>query len=461
MKKIITLLITIVMCFSLCSCGTNSTSLTLDNYTDYLDVSGTYSMGGDPYKVDIENTFPVKLNGESVNIEGYNIDGNTYFKLRDVSSVVGGFDVDFQHNMIQLSKDGYVFDNTNMQDYIIASEDIVSASNICEIDGKVYVSSDVYANGGSLYEKGNIDIYQLPQSMQAVDDTIYRFCLYNERIYFLAGEDGTDTLIAKIYSCNKDGSDIQMVVDNASNQSVFYLFDDTMYYDAYYWVDFSDGFSMIMPDGIYGFNITNHDKIEIVDGDNVDGNWLELMKCDTNNMYYKIRGNSREQYYSINYNGQHKKELNADDERFSYNLDNRRYFIKENKLYSKVLGDESSVKEICTVPYVRDDYSSDIRYQNSSIEYIDENYLYYSVYTAYNNKSYGDKFIYRIEVEQTDNIDVPQNKFPIQLNGNNVEIKGYNISGNTYFKLRDIADTVGGFNVDFADNTILLSNKNC
>ena len=26
-----------------------------------------------------ENTFPIQLNGENVNVEGYNIDGSTYF----------------------------------------------------------------------------------------------------------------------------------------------------------------------------------------------------------------------------------------------------------------------------------------------------------------------------------------------------------------------------------------------
>ena len=46
------------------------------------------------------------------------------------------------------------------------------------------------------------------------------------------------------------------------------------------------------------------------------------------------------------------------------------------------------------------------------------------------------------------------NPFAVQLNGNNVSIEGYNIEGSTYFKLRDIADTVGGFTVDFQNNTI-------
>lgn len=59
-----------------------------------------------------ENPFPVLLNGKKVAMEGYNIGGSTYFKLRDISSLVGNFDVDFNNNTIQLSKDGYVYETT-------------------------------------------------------------------------------------------------------------------------------------------------------------------------------------------------------------------------------------------------------------------------------------------------------------------------------------------------------------
>lgn len=59
-----------------------------------------------------DNPFQIKLNGQSVSIEGYNINDNTYFKLRDIADVVGGFDVDFQNNTIQLSQNGYVYSDT-------------------------------------------------------------------------------------------------------------------------------------------------------------------------------------------------------------------------------------------------------------------------------------------------------------------------------------------------------------
>lgn len=55
------------------------------------------------------NTYPIHLNGGPVQMEGYNIDGYTYFKLRDVSDAVGGFEVDFRDNTILLSKNGYAY----------------------------------------------------------------------------------------------------------------------------------------------------------------------------------------------------------------------------------------------------------------------------------------------------------------------------------------------------------------
>ena len=51
------------------------------------------------------------------------------------------------------------------------------------------------------------------------------------------------------------------------------------------------------------------------------------------------------------------------------------------------------------------------------------------------------------------------NAFPITFDGNSASIEGYNIEDYTYFKLRDISDVVGGFDVDFKDDTIALSSK--
>ncbi len=48
-----------------------------------------------------ENKFPVKVNGMETAMEGYNINGSTYFKLRDICDRLG-FNVDFQDNTIYI-----------------------------------------------------------------------------------------------------------------------------------------------------------------------------------------------------------------------------------------------------------------------------------------------------------------------------------------------------------------------
>ncbi len=84
------------------------------------------------------NPFPIQLNGSEVSIEGYNIEGSTYFKLRDIADAVGGFNVGFNNNTIQLSKDGYVYEDANLKSTFAnyAPEELrklnVFFSNFCE-----------------------------------------------------------------------------------------------------------------------------------------------------------------------------------------------------------------------------------------------------------------------------------------------------------------------------------------
>ena len=49
-----------------------------------------------------ENTYPIKLNGNDVSLEGYQINDYTYFKLRDIGDKVG-FNVDFQNDTILIN----------------------------------------------------------------------------------------------------------------------------------------------------------------------------------------------------------------------------------------------------------------------------------------------------------------------------------------------------------------------
>lgn len=50
----------------------------------------------------ITNPFKIKVNGVEKFIEGYNINGNSYFKLRDIGEQTG-FDVDFKEDTIMIN----------------------------------------------------------------------------------------------------------------------------------------------------------------------------------------------------------------------------------------------------------------------------------------------------------------------------------------------------------------------
>lgn len=52
---------------------------------------------------------------------------------------------------------------------------------------------------------------------------------------------------------------------------------------------------------------------------------------------------------------------------------------------------------------------------------------------------------------------VTANPYPVKVDGQAAAIEGYNINDSTYFKLRDVADAVGGFSVDFKDDTIVIN----
>ena len=70
-----------------------------------------------------DNPFPIQLNGVNVSLTGYNINDETYFKLRDIADVVGGFTVGFENNTIQLAKDGYSYQSsTSSNDIVYYSE---------------------------------------------------------------------------------------------------------------------------------------------------------------------------------------------------------------------------------------------------------------------------------------------------------------------------------------------------
>ena len=73
------------------------------------------------------NPFKITVNGVEKKIEGYNINGSTYFKLRDIGNEVG-FSVDFKDDTIMITGDSKIA--TTKSDNLAPGKEVV--------DGKLY-----------------------------------------------------------------------------------------------------------------------------------------------------------------------------------------------------------------------------------------------------------------------------------------------------------------------------------
>ncbi len=147
-----------------------------------------------------DNPFPVQLNGENVQMEGYNINDSTYFKLRDIADIVGGFGVDFHNNTIQLSKDGYVYDNSEI-DYSKYIGDFYTTQ---EPEGRYWFGYELKINsidGNTV----NFD-YQHPKSGRAINYTANTATFINENT---AVATGTSSLGGSIPGEQNASSDVE------------------------------------------------------------------------------------------------------------------------------------------------------------------------------------------------------------------------------------------------------------
>lgn len=153
------------------------------------------------------NRFPIKLNGNDVEINGYNINGSTYFRLRDISNTVGGFDVDFRSDTILLSKDGYEYGSSEYIDYT------KYVGTYCSLGGTLgfnWILGIENISGNSLvftytYEKPGSDV--IADIAQFVDpttavakilDEVYRFELKEDRI-IMQINDGVNAPVTRTF----------------------------------------------------------------------------------------------------------------------------------------------------------------------------------------------------------------------------------------------------------------------
>lgn len=92
----------------------------------------------------IANPYRIMINGKETTIEGYNINGYSYFKLRDIGTQTKSFNVDFKEDMI-------LIDTINAT--ALTVDDETSSSNNVDVTEKniVTIDTDIYAVNDEKY----------------------------------------------------------------------------------------------------------------------------------------------------------------------------------------------------------------------------------------------------------------------------------------------------------------------
>lgn len=121
-----------------------------------------------------DNQFPVLVNGKTANIKGFNIDGSTYFKLRDLGAYVG-FDTDFEDGEILINTQKQTNEinqpvNSDVSDAISIIDKLITDSGIIPDTGKCIAQDGTVGYPVSTLRQllSNIDLYWYPGYIQVV-----------------------------------------------------------------------------------------------------------------------------------------------------------------------------------------------------------------------------------------------------------------------------------------------------
>lgn len=171
------------------------------------------------------NSFPIKLNGE-----GYNINDNTYFKLRDIAEAVGGFEVDFKDDTILLSKDGYEYDTK--KEYIGSTLNIEEGNNLfCTLETESHKLEVVeVGTGGAPHIRGNFYI-----DGELFDDDVSLDLLTDQK-YVYYTTDGEDC--NAIYQLDLDTLEKKELIKTDEDYGIMDIYGEYLYASGDFVSDF-------------------------------------------------------------------------------------------------------------------------------------------------------------------------------------------------------------------------------
>ena len=188
--------------------------------------------------------------------------------------------------------------------------------------GRVYTTgadtaiTTAYAanNGGIRFVSEQYKLSPLPAAVDDYDP--YGFTIYNDRIYFLTGG-ASEVVPGQIYSCAADGTDMQLIADDASNYSSCFIYNGQLYYDVYpanAYPYYSSDSGVKYDSGIWRISLDGGKREKLVDLKNV-----RLTYMDKEHLYYAVPDG--DSCYYCDLDGKNEEMIFGTDERTYFRTD--------------------------------------------------------------------------------------------------------------------------------------------
>ncbi|MCD7748703.1 MAG: DUF5050 domain-containing protein [Oscillospiraceae bacterium] len=211
------------------------------------------------------------------------------------------------------------------------------------------------------------------------DDTLVtEFCFYGDRIYYLLEGYAGEGACCWIYSCDLNGENDELIVDDVAGYATAFIVDNVLYYEGYeYYWDEDLGYEW-WKDAIYKVELSDlSSKEQLAESGPYDFggvNWLALCYCDGDWLYYE----SGSGYYKMDINGANAESVSGALDEFSNGIyskakiyGEKTYYIESGTLYEK---DRNGGNAVGVYDIVDDD---------AFILSVTDEYIYYCMYYKY------------------------------------------------------------------------------
>lgn len=260
-----------------------------------------------------------------------------------------------------------------------------------EANGVVFVPQFMSTNGGIVCKHGNVDVVQIPKSIDDIGYVTSMSC-HKNKLYFLMGTGASSFAVAGIYRCDFNGKKVEEIADNASNYSTCFIIGDDLYYDAANGDYFDEVFKQEKKQydgGIYKVNLNSGKSTKII-----NKRTAKLYYCDKEKIYYSTYENNKEKYYSSDLNGRNVKADNGENIMFNPDAVKNAGVVYTTEKNNLVCSDINGADKKTLV------YNTD----RMTVQSVTDKYVYYTVMDDHTNEGNGyNTYVYRIlKTEDTD-----------------------------------------------------------